>query len=91
MKISMVLRTRRRQTCPAGQTDNGQSFFENPDTGQNRDRQNPDRQTSVGFFTKFQTESGPQTDTGQDFPENSDKNETRTVLSADFWSGHWIF
>ena len=30
-----------------------QSFFENPDTGQNRDRQNPDRQTSDRIFLDF--------------------------------------
>ena len=43
--------------CPAGQTDTGQSFFrksgQNPDTGQNRDRQNPDRQTSDRIFYKI--------------------------------------
>ena len=40
------------------QTGNGQSFFENPDTGQNRDRQNPDGQTP-------KTESGQYPDSGQ--------------------------
>ena len=42
--------------CPAGQTDNGQSFSQksgqNPDTGQNRDRQSPDRQTPESLFSK---------------------------------------
>ena len=48
------------------------------------------RQTESGEIDtgqKIWTESRQKTDTGHDFLENPDKNETRTVLSADVWSG----
>ena len=59
-----LVRTALSRSCPAGQTDNGQLFFENsgqnPDSGQTRDRQNPDRiappdsifRRRTGFSTK---------------------------------------
>ena len=51
--------------CPAGQTDNRQRFFEkrgqNPDSGQNRDGQNPgqehDTDSSVGQRLGFRLSS----------------------------------
>ena len=53
----MKIRTALSRPCPARQTDNGQLFFlksgENPDSGQNRDRKNPDRQTSDSIFYKI--------------------------------------
>ena len=106
-----LVTTRRRRTrtakvrtalscpCPAGQTDTGQSFFwksgQNPDTGQNRDRQNPDRQTSDMIFYKIpdriRTADRIETDrirTDRHRTENPDRIQTadrhRTDLSGKF-------
>ena len=77
---TVQIRTPLSCPCPAGQTDTGQTYFwksrQNPDTGQNRDRQNLDRQTDTGKH--IWTKSGHRTDTRQNFPENPDKNRTRT-------------
>ena len=77
---TVQIRTPLSCLCPAGQTDTGQTFSEksrqNPDTGQNRDRQNPDRQTTDrksgqnpdtrqtpdSSVRKIETEFGHQTD-----------------------------
>ena len=81
--------------CSTGQTDNGQSFFENPDKIPTANRIDVEKirtdRHQTAFFLKIRTdrqrtESRQQTDTEQDFPENPDKKETRTVLSVDVWS-----
>ena len=77
------------------QTGNGQSFFENPDTGQNRDRQNPDRQTSDRIFYKIpdRIRTADRIETGRirtdrHRTENPDRIQTpdrhRTDLSGKF-------
>ena len=52
------------------------------ESGQHRDRQNPDRQTDIGQRIRTEsvqrTESRQQTYTGHDFLEIPDKHETRT-------------
>ena len=65
----MKVRTALSRPCPAGQTDNGQSFFENPDKIRTADRIETGKirtdRHRTGFFTKFRTKSGQRTESRQ--------------------------
>ena len=82
---TVKVRTALSRPCPAGQTDNGQLFFYNPDriergkiwTDRHR-TENPDRiRIADRHRTRFSGKSG----------QKRDKDRTRTVLSADDWLG----